>query len=75
MAISTSVQRMVENRGIRVREEYTCDANGNLRVKFSTTPSGHAREYAIGQLARRRGDAREKTQERATRKSTTPERC
>jgi hypothetical protein len=75
MAISTSVQRMVENRGIRVREEYTCDANGNLRVKFSTTPSGRAREYAIGQLAGEEAMLVKITQERATRKSTTPERC
>jgi molecular chaperone DnaK (HSP70) len=47
----TPVQRKNDHRGIRVREEYTCDANGNLRVKISTTPSGHTREYAIGQLA------------------------
>jgi molecular chaperone DnaK (HSP70) len=33
------------------REEYTCDANGDLRVKISVQPSGKAREFQIGQLA------------------------
>ena len=37
--------------GLTVREEYTCDAGGNLRVKISTDPYGNAREYSIGQLA------------------------
>lgn len=47
----TPVQRIAENRGMLVCEEYTCDAFGNLRVKISTTPSGYEREFAIGQLA------------------------
>jgi hypothetical protein len=47
-----TVQRLrEESTGIRVHEEYTCDASGNLRVKISTAPSGYAREFAIGQLA------------------------
>ena len=45
------VERMTGSNGIRVHEEYTCDASGNVRVKISTMPSGYAREYAIGQLA------------------------
>jgi hypothetical protein len=45
------VLRSRETEGIRVHEEYTCDASGNLKVKISTAPSGYAREYAIGQLA------------------------
>ena len=38
--------------GLLVREEYTCDAGGNLKVKISTAPSGNVREYSIGQLAK-----------------------
>ena len=38
--------------GLTVREEYTCDAGGNLRVKISTAPYGNAREYSIGQLTK-----------------------
>jgi molecular chaperone DnaK (HSP70) len=37
--------------GITAREEYWCDANGDLRVKISAMPSGNSREYLIGQLA------------------------
>jgi molecular chaperone DnaK (HSP70) len=37
--------------GIVAREEYSCDANGDLRVRISAMPSGNAREYVIGQLA------------------------
>jgi molecular chaperone DnaK (HSP70) len=36
--------------GLTVREEYTCDAGGNLKVKISTSPSGNSREYSIAQL-------------------------
>jgi molecular chaperone DnaK (HSP70) len=37
---------------LRVREEYTCDASGNLRVKISADPAGYAREFSIAQSAR-----------------------
>jgi len=37
--------------GLTVREEYSCDSNGNLKVKISEQPTGHACEYQIGQLA------------------------
>ena len=37
---------------LRVREEYTCDAGGNLRVKISADPAGYAREFSIAQSAR-----------------------
>ncbi|MGA7859405.1 MAG: Hsp70 family protein [Terracidiphilus sp.] len=36
---------------LTVREEYTCDASGNLKVRISAEPLGKAREYAIGHLA------------------------
>jgi len=37
---------------LKVREEYTCDASGNLRVKISADPAGYAREFSIAQSAR-----------------------
>jgi len=45
------VTALPAHSGLTVREEYTCDAGGNLRVKISESPTGHAREYQIGQLA------------------------
>jgi molecular chaperone DnaK (HSP70) len=47
---SEPVKPLASN-GIVAREEYTCDANGDLRVKISSMPSGNSREYVIGQLA------------------------
>ena len=40
-----------ERSGLSVREQYTCDGSGNLKVKISTEPSGNTREFSIGQLA------------------------
>ncbi|HZD51299.1 MAG TPA: Hsp70 family protein [Silvibacterium sp.] len=37
---------------LRVREEYTCDAGGNLRVRISADPAGYAKEFCIAQSAR-----------------------
>jgi molecular chaperone DnaK (HSP70) len=45
------VKPMRPQDGLVAREEYTCDANGNLRVKISVLPSGNTREFQIGQLA------------------------
>jgi molecular chaperone DnaK (HSP70) len=45
------VKPLANTKGMTVREEYSCDSNGNLRVKISESPTGHAREYQIGQLA------------------------
>jgi molecular chaperone DnaK (HSP70) len=45
------VEPLPNARGLTVREEYSCDSNGNLKVKISESPTGHAREYQIGQLA------------------------
>ena len=36
---------------LRIREEYTCDATGSLRVKIHAEPSGYTREYTIAQSA------------------------
>ena len=38
--------------GLTVREEYTCDAGGSLKVRISTAPHGNSREFSIGQLAK-----------------------
>ena len=43
------VQRFDDRNGVSVREEYTCDASGNLRVNISAEPAGYAREFSIGQ--------------------------
>ena len=42
----------LQRHDLRVREEYTCDASGNLRVKISSDPAGYAREFSIAQGAR-----------------------
>jgi len=36
---------------LRIREQYTCDSTGSLRVKILAEPSGYAREYTIAQSA------------------------
>jgi molecular chaperone DnaK (HSP70) len=46
-----AIRPLTNPNGLTVREEYTCDASGNLKVKISTDPYGNAREYSIGQLA------------------------
>ncbi len=45
------IEPMTTENSLLVREEYTCDLNGNLRVTISSLPAGNKREYAIGQLA------------------------
>jgi molecular chaperone DnaK len=49
---SQPVYRLAEGNGLSIREEYTCDASGNLRVKISAEPAGYTREFSIGQLAK-----------------------
>jgi actin-like ATPase involved in cell morphogenesis len=39
--------------GPTIREEYSCDSNGNLRVKISAEPTGFTREFSIAQSARK----------------------
>ena len=45
------VEWMNGEEGLSAREEYTCDANGILRVKISTLPSGKSREFELALLA------------------------
>jgi molecular chaperone DnaK (HSP70) len=48
---ATPVQRLAPQTDLRIREEYTCDANGSLRVIISADPAGYTRDFAIGQPA------------------------
>ncbi len=45
------VRPLAEPNGLTVCEQYTCDANGDLKVRISVEPPGNAREFSIGQLA------------------------
>ncbi len=45
------VKSLNGQNGVVAKEEYTCDASGNLRVKISAEPPGNAREFSIAQLA------------------------
>ncbi|MGA3129151.1 MAG: Hsp70 family protein [Terracidiphilus sp.] len=44
------VSPLLNPNGLTVCEEYTCDANGKLKVRISTSPGGNFREYSIAQL-------------------------
>jgi molecular chaperone DnaK (HSP70) len=46
------VSRLAGGHDLKIREEYTCDAGGNLRVKISADPIGYAREFSIAQSVR-----------------------
>jgi molecular chaperone DnaK (HSP70) len=49
---SQQIGRLSEGYDVSVREEYTCDANGSIRVKISAEPANYTNEFAIGQLAK-----------------------
>jgi molecular chaperone DnaK (HSP70) len=36
--------------GLAIREEYSCDSTGRLRVKISAEPAGYEREFTIDQI-------------------------
>jgi molecular chaperone DnaK (HSP70) len=43
---------LLDNPGnLRIREEYTCDSTGSLRVRIHAEPAGYTREYTIAQWA------------------------
>jgi molecular chaperone DnaK (HSP70) len=46
------VELLANPYGLRIREEYTCDSSGGLRVRISAEPSGYAREFSIAQSAK-----------------------
>lgn len=43
------VVRAADHQDLIVRERYTCDSSGNLRVRISAEPGGYTRNFAIGQ--------------------------
>ena len=43
------IQRLPGQVHLTVREMYTCDASGKLRVKISADPPGYSRNFLIGQ--------------------------
>jgi molecular chaperone DnaK (HSP70) len=49
---SVPVTLLSDPNGLMIREEYSCDSNGNLRVKISAEPTGFTREFSIAQSAR-----------------------
>jgi molecular chaperone DnaK (HSP70) len=49
---AVQVAAFANTGGLRVRERYTCDSTGNLRVCISAEPSGYSREFSIEQSAR-----------------------
>ena len=44
---SIKVSLLGEPGELRIREEYTCDPAGNVRVKIHAEPAGYTREYTI----------------------------
>lgn len=50
------VRRLNGQSNLTVHEMYTCDANGNLRVKISADPSGYTRHFLIGQSSQNGSD-------------------
>jgi hypothetical protein len=48
---SVPVALLSNPNGLRIREQYTCDAAGGLRVRISAEPTGYAREFSIAQSA------------------------
>ncbi len=41
--------RVNGQQNLTVRERYTCDASGSLRVRISAEPTGYTRNFVIGQ--------------------------
>jgi molecular chaperone DnaK (HSP70) len=51
--LSTEAVRRSSTRGdVLIEEEYTCDANGGVKVRISDKLSGFANEYRLGKWAR-----------------------
>ncbi|MDR3737546.1 MAG: Hsp70 family protein [Terracidiphilus sp.] len=48
---SVPVELMANAADLRIREEYTCDFTGTVRVKIHAEPAGYSREYTIAQSA------------------------
>lgn len=48
---SVPVALLANPDGLRIREEYTCDSAGAVRVKIHAEPAGMTREFSIAQSA------------------------
>lgn len=48
---SVPVALLAQPGELRIREEYTCDSKGSVRVKIHAEPGGYVREFTIGQAA------------------------
>jgi molecular chaperone DnaK len=48
---SVPVALLANSDDLRIREEYTCDSTGSVRVKIHAEPGGFAREFTIAQSA------------------------
>jgi molecular chaperone DnaK (HSP70) len=48
---SVPVAPLSQPNAPKIREQYTCDSAGNLRVRISAEPGGYARDYSISQSA------------------------
>jgi molecular chaperone DnaK (HSP70) len=46
------VTPLTHSNGLRIRERYTCDSTGSLRVTISAEPAGFRREFSIAQSAK-----------------------
>jgi molecular chaperone DnaK (HSP70) len=44
---SVPISLLANPNGLNIREEYTCDAAGSLRVRICAEPGGYAREFSI----------------------------
>lgn len=42
------VRRFTAGEGLAIEEEYTCDSNGNLKVRICEKGSAYAKEYRLG---------------------------
>ncbi len=49
---SVPVSRLAKPGGVTIRERYTCDGCGNLRVAISAEPAGYTREFSIAQSSK-----------------------
>lgn len=51
-SLDTAPVKLLANAsGLKIREQYRCDATGNIKVRISAEPAGYAREFSIGQSA------------------------
>jgi molecular chaperone DnaK (HSP70) len=48
---SVPIAQLTNPGNLRIREQYTCDSTGSLRVRITADPAGYTREYSIAQSA------------------------